>query len=370
MKSSPPTDLTTQFARFVLTQNLHVKPGENVVIEGWSHSLPWATSLAREARRLKAFPLVLYEDEDAFWDSVDAREERLLGAAPAHEWAMLGKTDVYIHMWGAGDKVRFNQLPSPRASKIFAWNEGWYKAAQKAGLRGARLEIGRPFPTLATLYGADLNEWTRQVAEGTMVDPRKLLASARPLAAALEKGRELRIYDSRGTDLTLGLAHRAAVLNVGLVRPEDRRKPFRMLTTLPGGTVGAALDESVAEGTFVSNRSCYLDAGTATGVKMEFRRGRLVSQEFATGEDLFAESYRHGGKGRDQPGQIRFGLNPKLHSTPQVEDGEAGAVTFSVGMNQFYPGGKNRSPYFGFAVNAGATVEVDGKALPLPRSDP
>ena len=366
MERSAPIDLVTRFARSVLTQNLHVKPGENVVIEGWSHSLPWATALARETRRLKAFPLVLYENEDAFWDSVDSREEKLLGATPAHEWAMLGKTDVYIHMWGAGDRVRLSQMPPTRSSKIFAWNDSWYKAALRAGLRGARLEIGRPFPTLAKLYGADLDDWTRQIAEASMVDPRKLLASARPLAEALQKGRKLRVYDRRGTDLTLGLAHREAVLNVGLVLPADRKKPFRMLTNLPGGFVGAALDESVAEGTFVSNRSCYLDNGTATGVQMEFHNGRLVSQEFATGRDLFKESYNKGGKGRDQPGQIRFGLNPKLYNTPQVEDCEAGAVTFSVGMNQFSPGGKNRSTYFGFAVNAGATVEIDGKALPMP----
>ena len=157
MERSAPTDLMSRFAHAVLTQNLHVKPGENVVIEGWSHSLPWATALARETRRLKAFPLTLYEDEDAFWDSVDSREEKLLGTAPAHEWALLGKTDVYIHMWGAGDKVRLNQMPPSRSSKIFAWNDAWYKAALKAGLRGARLEIGRPFPTLAKLYDADLD---------------------------------------------------------------------------------------------------------------------------------------------------------------------------------------------------------------------
>lgn len=366
MERSPPADLVAQFARSVLTQNLHVKPRDNVVIEGWSHALPWATALAREARRLKAFPVVLYEDEDAFWDSVDSREEEQLGATPAHEWAMLGKTDVYIHMWGAGDKVRLDQMPASRSSKLFAWNEPWYKAAQKAGVRGARLEIGRPFPTLAKLYEADLDDWTRQIAEATMFDPKKMLASARPLAAALQKGRKLRVYDRQGTDLTLGLARREAVLNVGLVLPGDLKKPFRMLTTLPGGSVAAALDESVAEGTFVSNRTCYLDAGTATGVKMEFHKGRLVSQEFATGGDLFKESYRKGGKGRDQPGQIRIGLNPKLHNTPQVEDCEAGAVTFNVGMNRFFPGGKNRSTYFGFAVNSGVTVEVDGNALPMP----
>lgn len=365
MARSTPT-LETQFARSVLTQNLHVKPGENVVIEGWSHSLPWAAALARETRRLKAYPIVLYEGEDGFWDSVDAHEEKLLGAAPTHEWGLLAKTDVYIHMWGPGDKVRIAQLPPSRASQLFAWNEAWYKAAGKAGVRGARLEIGRPFPTLAKVYGVDLDRWTEQVARASMVDPKKLMASSRPLVRALETGRRLRIYDDKGTDLTLGLAHRTAMVNAAMVTPKDQKQPFRFLTNLPGGFVCVALDETVADGTLLSNRSCYTDLGKTTGVRFEFKDGRLVSHEYATGGEFFEESYRKGGKGRDQPGQLRIGLNPALHDTPQLEDSEAGAIMVSVGMNRFYPGGKNRSPYFGFAINAGAKVEVDGRPLRLP----
>lgn len=360
------TNIANKLARTILTQNLQVKPGENVVIEGWSHALPWASALARETRRLKAYPVVLYEDENGFWDSINAHEEKILGAAPAHEWAMLGKTDVYIHMWGPGDKLKLNKLNSSRLEQIFAWNEPWYKSASKAGLRGARLEVGRPFPALAKLYGADLKTWTDQIVQASMVDPKKMLAAAKPLARALETGKSLHIYDDSGTDVTLGLARREAVVNAGMVSAKDRKMPFRMLTTLPGGSVTVALDESVADGTFVANRSSYTDTGRAIGAKFEFRDGKLVSQGFKSGGDLFEPAYAKAGKGRDQPGQFRIGLNPKLHDTPQVEDLEAGAITLSVGQNQFLPGGRNKARYFGFAVNAGATVEVDGKILKLP----
>ncbi|MCI4370108.1 MAG: hypothetical protein L3J81_02115, partial [Thermoplasmata archaeon] len=93
-------------ARSVLQKNLQVRPGERVIIEAWTHTLPWAVSFAREARRLGASPLVPYEDEASYWDSVDAKEDKVLGRAAAHEWAALGKTDVYLHMWGPGDRVR------------------------------------------------------------------------------------------------------------------------------------------------------------------------------------------------------------------------------------------------------------------------
>ncbi|MGI0139914.1 MAG: aminopeptidase [Thermoplasmata archaeon] len=366
MPAPTPTRAQTQLARTILTRNLRVRPGENVVIEGWSHSLPWAIALARETRRLKAYPLVLYEDERTFWDSVEAREEDVLGAAPAHEWAMLGKTDVYIHMWGAGDRLRIAALGGDRAEKLIGFNSSWYAAAHKAGLRGARLEVGRPFPNLAQLYGKSESKWVRQLVAASMVDPARLSALGKPIASALQRGRRLRIRDDSGTDLTLGLAHRPARVAAGQVNRSDLKQPFQMLSGLPSGGVRVALDERVADGKIVANRPCYYDTGMAQGGVFEFRRGRLVRHHFESGGKLFEDGFRRGGAGRDRPGLLSIGLNPKLHDTPQVEDLEVGAIMVSVGGNRFFPGGKNMSPFFGFVINRGARVEIDGRPLKLP----
>jgi leucyl aminopeptidase (aminopeptidase T) len=357
----------SRYARAVLTKNLQVKPGENVIIEGWSHSLPWASALAREARRLRAYPIVLYEDENSYWDSIAAKEDKILGAAPSHEWAALGKTDVYIHMWGAGDKLRFNSLPAARVGKLFAWNPAWYKAAAKAGLRGSRLEVGRPFPSLAKVYGVDEAEWMDRLVEATLVDPETLEAAGTPIARALERGRRVRIRDKHGTDLTLGLAHRKAQGEYGRITKAALKRPFGMLNMLPAGVVRVALDESVGEGTIVANRTSYNDTGGATGGVFEFRKGRLVRHHYDTGgSELFDTAFRAAGKGKDRPGYLAIGLNPGLHNTPQMEDREAGAITVSVGQNGFLPGGKNTVGFTGIVVNVGATVEVDGKPLRLP----
>ncbi len=356
----------SQFAKAVLTQNLQVRPGENVIIEGWSRMLPWAAALARETRRLKAYPLVLFEDEDGYWDSVDAREDGVLGATPAHEWAALGKTNVYIHMWNAGDRLRLEALGPTRQGKLFGWNPSWYKIATKAGLRGSRLEIGRPFPSLAKVYGVDQDSWMDQVVEASLVDPDQLRRAGTPLQRALEKGKRIRITADNGTDLTLGLAHRPARIDDGRVSKEDLRRPFGMLNLLPAGTVRVALDESVADGTLVANRTSYNDTGMSTGGRFDFRKGRLVDHHFDTGAEFFDKDYAKGGTGRDRPGYLAIGLNPKLHNTPQLEDREAGAITVSVGNNSFFPGGKNKAKFGGIVVIAGAHVEVDGKPLRLP----
>lgn len=371
MARTSSSDRETQFARAVLTQNLKVRPGENVIIEGWSHALPWAVALAREARRLKAHPIILYEDEDSYWDSVEAGEDEVLGAAPAHEWAALGKTDVYIHMWGAGDKVRMNQLPEERTNRLVQFNDSWYDVANKVGLRGSRLEIGRPFPSLAKAYVVDQEKWIDQLVEATLVSPKQLEASGAPIARALARGRTIRIHDDHGTDLKLGLANRKVQTDYGLheksPKGESRsRGRFRVLTSLPAGTLRVSLDESAAEGTIKANRPSYNDFSASTGGIFRFRKGRLVYHHYDTSPEMFDGPYATGGKGRDRPGYLAIGLNPKLHGTPQLEDREAGAITIGVGNNTFLGDGKNKSPFSGIVVNVGATLEIDGKRVPLP----
>jgi leucyl aminopeptidase (aminopeptidase T) len=349
-------------ARSVLTNNLGVKPGERVIIEAWSHTLPWAVSLAREARRLGAQPLIPYEDEAAFWDVVDEDGEQALGTVPAHEWAALAKTNVYIHMWGPGDRIRLNQLSQKRRDVLFGFNSRWYQAATKAGLRGARLELGRVYPSLAKAYGVSESAWTDQLVRGTLVPPEVMRRRAAPLARALERGKRLRIRDDAGTDLTLGLARRPARVQIGRLSAADLKRPSGSLMTLPSGGLRVALDETVADGTIIGNRTNYFDNGVATGGVFRFRNGRLTDHEFARGQRFFDADYKLGGKGRDRPGQFSIGLNPQLHNTPQLEDGELGALMVSVGMNRF-SGGKNPSPFFGWVINAGASVEVDGRTI-------
>jgi len=363
-----PTPLETSasdVARSILTKNLQVKAGETVTVEGWPHTLPWAVALAREARRLKAFPLLLYEDDGSFWDVVEAGEAKVLGASPRHEFAALARTDVYIHMWGPGDKLRLSKLPPKVRGNLFAWNDGWYTAARKAGLRGARLELGRPDPGLAKAYEFDQSKWMDQLAAATLVDPTSLRNRTAPVARALQRGKSLRITHTNGTDLTLRLAgYPPRVYDARPVRGDPKR-PFDLLTNLPAGAIRVALNESVAEGTIVANRTCYYEDGIATGATFQFAKGKLVNAQFDSGGERFDSPFKSGGKGRDQPGFLSIGFNPELHNTPQVEDIEAGAVMVAVGGNQ-HLGGKNKAQFFGWSIVAGATVEVDGKTLPIP----
>jgi leucyl aminopeptidase (aminopeptidase T) len=365
MAAPEPTERSrSKVAHAVLTKNLAVRPGERVIIEGWTHTLPWSVAFLREARRLGAEAIVLYEDESAYWDSVEGGEAARIGTVGAHEWAALRRSDVYVHMWGPGDRVRLNALPAKVRNQLFGFNEEWYRVARREKIRGARLEVGRPHPALAAAYGVKESSWLDQVIRATLVDPARLAKAAAPVARALGRGKRLRIHDERGTDLTLGLARRRVRSFTGTVLPAAERGPYDNLVNLPAGVTAVALDEKVADGTLVANRTNYYDDGKATGAVFHFSRGKLTEATFDKGQERFDEPYRTGGRGRDRPGMLRIGLNPELHDTPQLEDVERGAVMVSVGGNRAI-GGTNGSSFFGWAINAGAEIEVDGRPVPL-----
>ena len=354
-----------RLASSILTKNLRVKAGERVTIEGWPHTLPLAVALAREARHLRALPMVLYEDEAAYWDVISKGGAAVLGTLPGHEWAALAETDVYIHMWGPGDRVRLAALPPKEAGSLFKFNDAWYTAARKAGLRGLRLEMGRPYPTLATAYGVDERVWTNQLVAASLVEPTVLAGRASAVTRPLRSGKRLRITHPNGTDLTLGLAHRPVRVYDGRPTVGDRGRPFDILANLPSGAMRVSLDETVAEGTLVGNRTCYYEDGVARGPTFQFSRGKLTRARFASGGERFDQPFAKGGQGRDRPGFLAVGFNPELHDTPQLEDLEAGAVMVSVGGNR-HLGGRNESPFFGWAVIAGASLAVDGQPISLP----
>ncbi|MCI4318023.1 MAG: hypothetical protein L3J96_05735, partial [Thermoplasmata archaeon] len=141
-------------AQVLLGTALDVRRGENVIIETWSHSLPYSTACVVEARRRGAYPMLLVEDESAYWRSLDV--------APAvdrwsrvghHEWAALSKANAYVFFPGPEDRPRFTLLPPSHRSALTTYNAEWYRRAKAARLRAARCLIGFASDPQAAFWG-------------------------------------------------------------------------------------------------------------------------------------------------------------------------------------------------------------------------
>src|ERR1700691_6521188 len=123
--SDASTESATQYARNILVNTLRLRPGENVVIETWSETLPWAKPFVNEARRMGANPMLLYEDEESFWEALRSGESRHTGRVGGHEWAALAKASAYVFFHGPSEWPRADDLPPEQKGGGAADNPEW-----------------------------------------------------------------------------------------------------------------------------------------------------------------------------------------------------------------------------------------------------
>jgi leucyl aminopeptidase (aminopeptidase T) len=351
-------------ARVLITEALQVRRGEAVVIETWNHTLPWAAACVAEVRRRGAHPLLLLEDESAYWKSIDLAPAigRWSGSGK-HESAALRRSDAYLYFPGPADRPRLHALPPAQLSPILRADDGWTGELRKAGVRALRCMLGYSSDQQADRWGVPGAMWRSQLLRGIAeTDYRQVRRDAQRVAQRLQRGRELRVTATNGTDLTLRLKGRSPWIDDGIVDPTDLRAGHNIATAPPGAVV-VALDERSAEGTAIASRPSFLSEGRADGGQWEIQGGRLLQYWYTDGASAFEAEFGRAPRGREIVSLFSIGLNAHLPaSVPQAEDNEAGAVTLALGGNTLY-GGTNRCDFLSWIVIGEATVAVDGKAL-------
>ncbi|MCI4347119.1 MAG: hypothetical protein L3J97_00680 [Thermoplasmata archaeon] len=359
--SDPPG---TQVARLVLDRTLRVRRGENVIVEAWSESLPWAKPFITEARRRGAHPLLLYEDEATFWDSLAVGASRSTGQVGSHEWAALSKTSAYVFFFGPAAWPRFDDLPAEKTRGVAAYNPEWYRRAARAKLRGARMYLGRTSPAAAQRWKVDLDAWREELVRASLVPPSGLHRLGARISQRLQRGKSVTVTHPNGTDLAFRLGKFPIQLDDALVDKDDL-VAGNNVATIPGGVVGVAIDHTSAQGTIVGNHDVYPDRtpGPVSAMRWSFRDGHLADHSFGAGGQELDQAYSKAPRaGRDRLSYFSVGLNPELSHSPQMEDQELGALMFRVGGNHFM-GGKNPSPFVAWMVVKGADASIDGRPL-------
>ncbi len=358
-------------ASLVLTKTLRVRPGESVAIEAWSGTLPWATAFVLEARKMGARPVLLLEDEETFWKSVASVDPKVLGTPGRHEWALLERTNAYVFFYGPGDVARLERLPSRTQALLNAYDDHWFATANRVGLRLARMFMARATPATARMFGVNADAWRRELVEATLADPEAMHRMGLRVAERLRTGKELHIVHPNGTDLSLRLKHREPILHTGILdgRAAGRAgrgagRPGLLEVNIPAGYAVVAVDEEFAEGRFVSNWPPRPTEHHLRGGIWDFRNGRLLHYSYLEGRESFEREYAAAGRGRDLPGTITIGLNPKIRSAPFMEDQGLGMVTFIVGSNRWAGGTTETKDQFkSWLTVKGADVTVDGRPL-------
>jgi len=361
-----PESTRRKLARNVLVNTLRARRGENLLIETWSATLDWAKSFVLEARMLGARPLLIVEDEETLWKSVEEAPIANVGRIGSHEWAALKDADIHVYLYGPLDTAREEKLPKSFLARINAQDHEWFRLIEKCGVRSARFDLGRTNEAGARNYGVALETWRRELVEGATVDPRTLQKDGAKVARPLRGGREVVITHPNGTHLTLRLAGRAPRIEDGVVDDNDVRAGM-LMSIVPSGVVSVTVDESVAEGTFVANIPGVMFAqGVETPLRpgsLEFKKGRVASHSIGSAGDEFRRSFSRLGPGKERPGLLSIGLNPNISSIPLLFDQEKGVITLAIGRNSHF-GGETRTPRFtAYQSIRGATLTVDGDPL-------
>jgi leucyl aminopeptidase (aminopeptidase T) len=341
--------LYTKVAKKILTETLHVKEGESVTVETWDNGLPFARRALAEARAMGCTAVMIYEDERAYVEGVKRGPQDVVGSMGKNEYGLLSGTDAYIFIPGQALGSISKTLKPDERDRSTRYNDSWYEAAQKAGLRGARLSFGYAGKDLSKALGKKVQDVVRGQLRAALVDFGQISRSAGRLSPLFVDGALAEVTTEKSTlrfSLKGGLE-----IEDGLVGEEDKKTGNNM-TYLPPGFVSKEVDSDSANGSVVLTDT-LTDYGVVPRVRLEFEEGKVVSWE-STAKETVKKIFD---SVLPEKRRLRFlivGLNPEMK--------------YGLGQDRFVEGALNMGG-FGFRglvkkgtlKVAGATVVADGR---------
>jgi leucyl aminopeptidase (aminopeptidase T) len=362
--SESPSSLERAAARSLVRNYLHVRPGENVIVESWTHTISMASAMVDAVRQVGGRAYLALEDDDAWWRAVERKQSQLLGRLSDPEWAALKAADVYVQFWGPADSARVEKTPEKSLDAwAMGWVDRWYQLARSTGLRGGRMAVGWVTDSRSRHWGVSTERWRSGLLQACLADPEEMERSGKRLARIFSGTKKVRITHPNGTDLELGLAGLAPTVFDGFPHPKNSvYGGSGMLANFPEGRLRIPLDATIAEGRIVSTYPTYDESwfpwARYIGGSFDFSDGKLTSFSFEEGKAAFARRYVQGNPGKDRPGVLSIGLNPKIRNAPTLERMERGCVQLVVGANNIRGGSKSPNDT-GSVSLAGAEISVD-----------
>jgi leucyl aminopeptidase (aminopeptidase T) len=354
-----------QLAHRIVTTSAGVRPGEVVVVNGGSHTLPLLEDLTIEANKAGGFANLWVTSDRILRSYYTDVPESYLAQEPRYLAEWVRPMSVWIGLSETTDpKAVFSDIPEARFAKARKAGQALTEMINHARVRVVFVDY--PTPDRAETYGLDSAEYASMVWRAVAADYTAIAATGRALRNRLRSGKEVRITSAAGTDLRFQLGNRPVFLEAGIVSPESARDTLFLnrIASLPGGSVFVAPIESSANGVIVSpDDQCRL--GPLRNARFEFRNGQMTRFTATEGEACVRGTFAAYPSGADRLGVLTIGLNPELSVTAENgrwrPDRAAGLVTIALGENRLFGGTNAVEGEGGFSVSIpGATVTVDG----------
>ncbi|MCL4355110.1 MAG: aminopeptidase [Nitrososphaerota archaeon] len=299
--------LYTKVAKKVLAETLQVKKGESVTVETWDNGVPFARRAVAEARAMGCTAVTIYEDEAAYVEGVRRAPADVVGSMGRNEYGILSGTDAYIFIPGQAIGPYSKTLKPEEKAQSTRYNSSWYEAAEKSGLRGARLSFGYVGEDTARLLGKKIHEVVRAQLKAALVDLRRISSSAERVSPLLADGASAELTSGKAT-LTFTLKGDFGIED-GVVDESDKKAGNNM-TYMPPGFVSKEIDPGSANGSVILTDT-LTEHGVIPRITLEFKNGKVESWE-SSSRAMVKRMFESVSPDQRELKLLLIGLNPEM----------------------------------------------------------
>ncbi len=351
-----------RFAALLCDWCLEVAPGEVIVAGSSRLAEPLLDALYAAILDRDAWPVIEMESPASrarFF--AHARDRHLDGPSPA-DLALAEAMHARVRIDAPGNASALAEVDPAQIARA---------ARGQAELR-ERMQARRwastlwPTPSLAQLAGMSEARYEAFVERALFLDREDPIAAWRALAgrqaelvAQLSQARTIRI-EAEGTDLTLDVTGRT------WINSDGRRN-------MPSGEVFTGPHEGSANGTVHFTVPTGPPGVPVSGVRLEFRDGKVVGARADHGQD-YLDATLETDPGARFLGELGIGTNTGIdRATGKILLDEKMAGTVHLALGRSYPGvgGTNRSAVHWDLIcdlRQGGRISMDGEPLVVPGS--
>ena len=212
-------------AKRIVTQNLHLRERDRVLIVGGWRDAGLLEDLAVQAAVVGADPLIAVGSDRLRRLSFDLVPARFDSVESKLERGLIGITDARIILETNQDPNFLEGVPPARIAAREKANAPLNLLGMQKGIRTVFLGNGMyPTAARAQLYGISQADLAKMFWSGIDLDYTQLQASAAEIQGVLAKGKEVRVTNPNGTDLTASIAGRPVLVSDGVISADDEKR--------------------------------------------------------------------------------------------------------------------------------------------------
>lgn len=348
-----------KFAKQIVLESMRISKGESVYIWTAREALDLAEAIALECDIVGAKPLINTYSDNYMKESLIKTQEKYVETVPKHMLSAMESTDVYI---GLG-KPALAEVP---VSKIGAWRRSRKPVNDTIDEKKIRwLGVTYPTPGRAKDSGMSPKKFRDIILSSLDIDYKKLVEKGKDIVNKVSKSVNVKVTSDKGTNIQFQVKDRKWIIDDGVIGQEDIEFGDVGLN-LPCGEVFVCPIEESAEGTAFFDVPTDYWSHKITGIKLEFKKGKIVSFDVEEGKKEFSDALAAATGDKDKIAEFAIGLNPKARFINDilVDEKVLGTIHIAIGDNKGPAyGGKNNSSIHWDLIMTRPTVEVDGKTI-------